>query len=86
MARAEGLSCKELVELVTEYFDNSLPAAERAHFEAHLALCPGCMTYLEQMRLTVHTLGKLSEDSLDKPTRDTLLALFRAWKRGDLSL
>jgi anti-sigma factor RsiW len=82
MARAEGLSCKELVELVTEYLENSLAAAERARFEAHLALCPGCVTYLEQMRLTVRMLGKLSQDSLDKPTRDKLLRLFRNWKRG----
>ena len=43
------------------------------------------MTRLEQMRLTVRMLGKLSEDSLDKMTRDALLLLFRNWKRGDLS-
>ena len=85
MAHSKGLTCIELVELVTEYLENSLPAAERARFEAHLALCPGCVTYLEQMRLTIRILGRLSEDSLDEPTRDMLLLLFRDWKRSGSS-
>ena len=35
-----GMSCKELVELVTDYFEGALPADDPAHFDAHLALCP----------------------------------------------
>ena len=82
MTHSNDLSCKELVELVTEYLENSLPLSEKAQFEAHLALCPGCRTYLEQMRQTVHTVGHLTEESLDPTTRDRLLALFRNWKNS----
>ena len=80
MTHSNDLSCKELVELVTEYLENSLPLSEKAQFEAHLALCPGCRIYLDQMRQTVHAVGHLTEESLDPTTRDRLLALFRNWK------
>ena len=80
MTHSNDLSCKELVELVTEYLENSLPLSEKAQFEAHLAHCPGCRIYLEQMRQTVHAVGYLTEESLDPTTRDRLLALFRNWK------
>ena len=82
MTHSNDLSCKELVELVTEYLENSLPLGEKAQFEAHLAVCPGWQTYLEQMRQTLHAVGHLTEESLDPTTRDTLLALFRNWQNS----
>jgi anti-sigma factor RsiW len=82
MTHSNDLSCKELVELVTEYLENSLPLGEQAQFEAHLAVCPGCRIYLDQLRQTVHAVGHLTEESLDPTTRDKLLALFRNWKNS----
>jgi len=82
MIHSNDLICKELVELVTEYLENSLPLGEKAQFEAHLAVCPGCQTYLEQMRQTLHAVGHLTEEPLDPTTRDALLALFRNWQNS----
>jgi anti-sigma factor RsiW len=79
---SDDLACKELVELVTEYFEGTLPRSERARFEEHLVLCPGCRTYLEQMRLTIRAVGKLSEESIAPRAREELLRAFRDWKRG----
>jgi anti-sigma factor RsiW len=76
------LTCQELVELVTEYLENCMAPDERVRFEAHIMVCPGCRTYLEQMRQTIHAMGRLTEESLDPKTRDKLLALFRDWKRS----
>lgn len=81
MPHSEDLTCKELVELVTEYLEDSLPPRLRAQFEEHLAVCPGCTTYLEQMRQTIRAMGELTEDSLEPETLEKLLALFRNWKR-----
>jgi anti-sigma factor RsiW len=50
---AGDLSCQELVELVTDYFDDALAPADRARFEAHLDDCAGCRAHLEQMRVTL---------------------------------
>ena len=83
MSVPDELSCRELVELVTDYLENALPQAERARFEEHLIACPGCQTYLEQMRQTIDVLGRVTEESLEPAARDQLLDLFSNWKRGD---
>ncbi len=74
------MSCAELVELVTEYFEGVLPTPDLIRFEDHLAACPPCRTYLAQMRQTVTALGQLTEDRVDPDARDALLDAFRSWK------
>jgi anti-sigma factor RsiW len=76
------MSCKELVELVTDYLEDALRPAERSRFEEHLELCPGCVTYVEQIRDTVLAVGTLRESEIPPHTRDELLAAFRDWKRA----
>ena len=78
---AGNLTCKELVELVTEYFEDTLPPADRARFEQHLARCAGCTNYLDQMRRTIDMLGKLTEESIAPQAREELLQIFRDWKK-----
>jgi len=75
------LTCKELVELVTEYLENTLPSRERMRFEDHLEGCSGCRTYLEQMRQMIQMVGRLSEDSIAPETQKELLNFFRDWQR-----
>ena len=58
------LSCRELVELVTDYLEDALGEADRRRFEAHIAGCGGCTRYLEQLRLTVRLTGTLSPSDL----------------------
>ena len=76
------LTCQELVETVTAYLEGLLGAVERSIFEAHLAVCEGCHTYLEQMRRTITAVGTLSEESLSMSDREYLLDLFRTWKQA----
>lgn len=78
--RSDELTCPELVRLVTDYLEGALPKRERRRFDAHLAACDGCTTYLAQMRDTVAGAGVLTEDSVDPSARDALLAAFRDWK------
>ncbi len=77
-----GLTCREVVELVTDYLEGNLAPPDRERFEAHLALCPNCPTYLEQMRQTIRALGMLPEESIAPEVRQELLRAFRDWKRG----
>ena len=77
------LSCRELVELVTDYLEARLSTEDRTRFELHLTYCEWCRTYLRQTRQVLATAGKLTEESLSPEVRDTLLAAFRGWKRGD---
>ena len=80
MAAQEEMSCKELVELVTDYLEGVLPPGDRIRFEDHLKECPGCETYLDQMRQIVRTLGRLNEDAVPAVAKATLLETFRDWK------
>jgi anti-sigma factor RsiW len=75
------LTCKELVEVVTDYLEGSMPAERRLLFEEHLASCDWCQTYLEQMLETIRLTGTLMEDDLEPEARDALLGVFRDWKR-----
>jgi hypothetical protein len=54
---------------------------DRVRFDVHLAECPYCVNYLDQMRETIETLGGLSEESISSEARDELLAAFRGWRR-----
>ncbi|HEY2603433.1 MAG TPA: zf-HC2 domain-containing protein [Thermoleophilaceae bacterium] len=74
------MSCKELVELVTDYLEGSLSWRQRRRFEKHIAKCDGCTAYLEQIRVTVRAIGTLREEDIPPATRDELLAAFRDWK------
>ena len=76
----EGLTCQELVEVVTDYLEGAMPAEQRVRFEEHLAYCSWCQTYLAQMRETVEVTGTLREDDLSAEARDALLGVFRDWR------
>ena len=75
------MPCQELVELVTDYLEDRLAPVDRIRFEAHIADCEYCATYLEQMRQTIRTLGRIPEESLSDDARETLLGAFRSWRR-----
>lgn len=79
---ASELTCKELVELVTEYLDGTLPGDELERFEEHLVYCGPCVTHVEQMRETIRVAGGLREEDLDAAVTDDLLAAFRGWREG----
>ena len=75
------LSCREIVELVTDYLEGDLDADTTTALEAHLDLCPGCGRYVEQIRETVTTLGNISSDNLSTEAQAGLLEAFRAFRR-----
>ena len=77
----DQMTCKELVELVTEYLEGMLPEDARIRMERHLSGCDGCATYLEQMRQTIRLTGRLREENLTAQQRYDLLTLFRDWRR-----
>jgi putative zinc finger protein len=72
------MTCREVVELATDYFEASLPAAASERFAAHVAHCRGCQAYLRQIRITVdlaHTVA--APGPVDARS---LLADFRRWR------
>ena len=78
-----ALTCRELVEKVTDYLEGALSSEDTERFENHLESCDGCTIYLEQMRKTIQSVGRLAEDSLSPEMKQRLLCLFRGWRNQD---
>ncbi len=76
------LTCKELVELVTDYLEARLPLREHRRFELHVRGCAGCRICLAQMRALVRACGRLAVEDLAPAIRGELLDAFRGWKRA----
>jgi anti-sigma factor RsiW len=79
---AEILTCRELVELVTEYFEGALSPRDRSRFEEHIMSCPPCRAYLEQMQRTIQLLGSIPEETVSTDAEAALISAFRGWKQG----
>jgi anti-sigma factor RsiW len=79
MSTTPGMSCKEFVELVTDYFEGALPEEDSRRFEQHIDDCFWCGRYLEQMRITIESVGQIDEDSVSTEAKDALLHAFRDW-------
>jgi anti-sigma factor RsiW len=80
LRRQRKLVCRELVELVTDYLEGTLPRRQRRRFEQHISGCDACTTYLGQMRATIELTGRLRAEDLDPDAEAELLAAFRDWR------
>jgi anti-sigma factor RsiW len=81
MKSERELTCQQVVELVTAYLDDGLSPEDRERFEQHLVSCSGCRNYLEQMRRTIETTGRV-QLALPAELEEKLLEAFRGWRRA----
>jgi anti-sigma factor RsiW len=79
-SRVPGLVCQQVVELVTDYLEDALSAADRKRFDKHLAGCPHCTEYLAQMRETIRLAGRITPEDLTPDMRSDLTDLYRRWQ------
>jgi anti-sigma factor RsiW len=71
-----------VVELVTDYVEQALPADQASVFEQHLNFCDGCVLYVDQVRKTIDVVGELRAEDVPEDTKAKLMSAFRDWKRG----
>ena len=76
------LTCQEVVELVTGYLENALLPKTRKRLEEHVDNCPGCTSYIEQVRLTIGMLRQLADEPIFPTTKQELIRRFRNWKNN----
>lgn len=79
------LSCKDITELLTEYLDGEMSVTERAQVRIHLAVCRHCRTYVQQLKLTVDSCGRIPAPVLTEELREVLLSTFRDWRAADVN-
>jgi predicted anti-sigma-YlaC factor YlaD len=78
------MTCRELVELVTDYLEGRMPFTEQLRFQFHLGMCRHCRAYLKQMKGLVEKLGALPRP-LPPPPPDVqadLVQRFRDFQRS----
>jgi anti-sigma factor RsiW len=74
------MTCREVVELMTDYLDGTLSAADRGRFEGHMTGCDGCRAYLAQLRTARRLMGKVAEEPVPEPLKAELMNAFRNWR------
>jgi predicted anti-sigma-YlaC factor YlaD len=62
-AHLRELTCRDVVELVTDYLEDAVDIGLRTRIDEHLRLCEGCRRYLDEMRATIATLGRIPRDT-----------------------
>lgn len=79
------IPCQEVVEMVTDYLEGALSRRDRRRIEHHLAGCPHCTAYLEQMRETLRLTGQLVPENLSPEMQREFGEIYERWQdeRGD---
>jgi anti-sigma factor RsiW len=76
---SNDIACRDLLELISGFLDDALPADTRQAVATHLEACDGCTMVLDEFRSTIEMTGMLSEEQITPEQRETLLAAFREW-------
>jgi anti-sigma factor RsiW len=63
------LTCRDVVEFLSDYLTCELDAAARTAFDAHLAECDECVAYIRSYERTVR-LARTAFDRLDEPAAE----------------
>jgi predicted anti-sigma-YlaC factor YlaD len=74
-AGGDEITCRQFVELVTDYFEGALGPRTQSQIEEHLVMCDWCVTYADQIRATVGLLGELGDRASPEPPASVLVAL-----------
>lgn len=74
------MTCRQVVELMTDYLEGALSPADRLRFEEHIAGCDGCRAYLAQLSTTRKVLRKLADEPIHPDLQAELLKTFQNWK------
>jgi len=73
------LTCEELTQLVSSYLDGALSERQHRRFEEHVAICPDCQVWIEQMRITTDLLGRVPAMVIPDEITGDLTSAFANW-------
>ncbi len=81
MSARHELICQEIVELITDYLEDAMEPELRSAFDEHLAGCPHCTHYVDQIEAMIRVAGTIEAEALSAEFRVGLLAAFRELRR-----
>lgn len=65
---SDHVTCERCVAFLMDYLDATLDADTSARFDAHLARCPNCVTYIENYRAAVRLARAAGTDAAAQHT------------------
>ncbi len=66
------MTCRDLIEFLVDYLAGELKQGECVLFEAHLAMCPECVAYLNSYRRVIEA-GRAAFDGQEEPVPEALI-------------
>src|SRR5699024_996175 len=81
VSKQKELVCREVVELVTIYLDESLGEPDRSELQTHLDGCPHCSTYLDQIKATITHVSDLKQYQIEQPVQFELVQVYLKWRK-----
>jgi hypothetical protein len=73
------LSCKDITDHANAYLEKDLPFSKRLSVRLHLFVCVNCRRYMQQLRITIQTLGLMKEEP--PPDEDFTHRLIEQFKK-----
>jgi anti-sigma factor RsiW len=80
--RRSEIVCQQWVEMVTDYLEGALPPKLQQAADRHLAGCPHCREYLEQMRRTITMASALRDEDVPDDVVEALTRAFSDYRQG----
>ena len=71
------IRCREIVDLLADYLDGSLPGETARRLEAHLEGCSPCIAFVNTYRGTVDAARRLHETEIPPELRDRLITFLK---------
>lgn len=71
------LTCRDAVELVTDYLEGALSSEDLLGFEEHVVLCEGCAAHLDNLRRLRRVTRRAQVTELDASLFHKLASVLR---------
>ena len=75
-------TCKQITDLIYDYFNDKLSPAVKKDFQQHLRVCPDCVNFLHTYKKTVRVAGSLRVENMPSKVRKNILDFLRRRVRG----
>jgi anti-sigma factor RsiW len=83
LAKCHELTCRQFVEFLNDYLDDTLPADRHIVMDRHLEVCPECQRYLAGYRSTIALTKSARWDELGEVPSELFQAVIDAMSEDD---
>lgn len=81
---ASDLECRQIAELLGDYFDGTLPSHTRELLEFHIDGCPLCVAFVNTYRGTIAATRTLPETPMPTELKKRLLSFLREHRTSQI--